>query len=101
MKSIHGVVEKGKQFGKALGYPTANIQLTQQVDAGIYAARAEIEGDTHIAAVFIDPASNLLEAHLLDFSGDLYGKEVKIELAKKIRESKKFEKKEYGEKEKQ
>ena len=88
---ICGIIEKGKRHGTTLGYPTANIQLTQQVEGGIYAAKAHVDGQAHIAAVFVDPTRHLLEAHLLDFSGDIYEKELRVELLKKIRDSRKFE----------
>lgn len=60
--------------------------------SGIYAARAYVkEGEApYMAAVFADPTRKILEAHLLDFSNDLYGKTVTIELHKKIREGNMF-----------
>jgi len=91
MHVYEGIIRKGKGYGKILGFPTANIELPQEVEGGIYAAEATIDGHRYIAAVFIDPAERLLEANLLDFSGEIYGKTLRVELMKKIRESKKFE----------
>lgn len=86
MQVISGVVLQGKRRGSELGYPTANIALSDLAVQGIYAAIVTFDGEEHAAAVFADPARKLLEAHLLDFSGDLYGKEISIRLIKKMRE---------------
>jgi riboflavin kinase / FMN adenylyltransferase len=91
MQRAHrGIVEKGAQRGAELGYPTANITLPEGVAPGIYAGKASVEGKAYEAAVFADGRRSVLEAHLLDFSGDLYGKEISVELVKKIREGKAF-----------
>lgn len=77
-------VTKGDQRGRLLGFPTANMTLHELVPPkhGVYAARVQIEGEKHwydaVAhygprASFGDPLPGL-EAHLFDFSGDLYGK---------------------------
>ncbi|MEK7509491.1 MAG: riboflavin kinase [Patescibacteria group bacterium] len=84
------VVEQGSGYGRKLGFPTANIPLEDDSISGIYAARVEVDGATYCAAVFIDAKRQLLEAHLLDFSGDLYGKIVTVTLEKKLRESMQF-----------
>ena len=85
-----GIVQKGKRRGAALGFPTANIALAGTEVSGIYAAKAIVGGKEYQAAAFANPERELLEAHLLDFSGDLYGKSIEIELFEKIRESMKF-----------
>ncbi len=85
-----GIVVEGKRRGAALGYPTANIAHADSDANGIYAAIVFVDGKEHHAAVFADPARGLLEAHLLDFFGDLYGKEMTVELKKKIRDSEVF-----------
>lgn len=89
MKLYTGLVQKGAGRGRQLGYPTANISLTD-AESGIFAGRVRVEDKEYRAAVFADPTRKILEAHLLDFSGDLYGKEVSIELCTKIRESEEF-----------
>ncbi len=93
MKTYTGIVQKGDHRGKHLGFPTVNIPLDDKDVSGIYAARVLIrEGDFPImAAAFADPSRGVLEAHLLDFSDDLYGLTVSIELHHKIRESKKYD----------
>lgn len=90
MNSYTGIVERGGGRASALGYPTINIPLTDPALSGIYAAKVKIEKAEYAAAAFADQKRKLLEAHLLDFSGELYGKEVTIEVHKKIRDSEKF-----------
>ena len=90
MTSYTGIVEQGSKRASALGYPTINISLEEVGISGVYAARVQIGGQTHVAAAFADPARKTLEAHVLDFSDNLYGKEVVIDLCWKIRESEEF-----------
>ncbi len=91
MNSFTGIVTEGSKRATALGFPTANIELKDQAVSGIYAARVLVEGKKYTAAAFADPKRKLLEAYILDFSGELYGKEITIELHKKIRDSAAFE----------
>lgn len=103
--SIHGVVEKGDARGRTLGFPTANIRPVVDFypKIGVYACRATIAGDktgtVHKAVTniglnrtFVEGENHPIkvEAHLLDFSGDLYGKTMKLELLNYLREEKKF-----------
>ena len=85
-------MQRGEERGKALGFPTANILLDDKNISGIYAGRVTIAGETEsrIAAVYADQRRGLLEAHVLDFEGDLYGKEIEIILEKKIRGVERF-----------
>lgn len=87
---ISGVVVHGDERGRELGFPTANIPLTdgQPIEFGVYAARV---GD-HLAAVNIGirptfglEQKPLLEAYLLDFEGDLYGQRIEVELVERLR----------------
>ena len=91
MSSYTGIVQKGIKRGHALGFPTANISLGDSRVSGIYAARVALEGKEYPAAAFADQERKILEAYILDFSGDLYDKEITVELLKKIRDKKKFE----------
>src|SRR3989344_7945332 len=90
MRLYTGIVIRGKGRATALGYPTVNIPLEDLSVSGIYSARVKVGDVKYEAAVFADPKRKLLEAHLLDFSGELYGKKISIELCEKIRDSKKF-----------
>jgi riboflavin kinase/FMN adenylyltransferase len=86
-----GVVQKGTRKGHELGFPTANIALTDAGVSGIYASLVKIGGEEYHAAAYADQGRHVLEAHLAKYSGgELYGKMIEIELVKKIREDKKF-----------
>ncbi len=89
-KIFTGKVIEGAHRGMALGFPTANIALSDESLTGVYAGLVTIEGSVYMAALFADQKRNLLEAHVLDFSGDLYGKEITIEIIKKIRDRQVF-----------
>ncbi|QQG37993.1 MAG: riboflavin kinase [Candidatus Kaiserbacteria bacterium] len=82
-----GVVQNGNKRASALGFPTLNITLDDPAITGIFVARVYVAGDVHPAVAFADQKRNLLEAHVLDASVDLYGREIEVELLKKIRES--------------
>ena len=85
-----GVVQKGDKRGGTLGFPTINIPFSGETAGGIFAAAVFIDGKEYLAAAYVNNSRHILEAHLLDFSDDLYGKEVEIELLEKIRDNEKF-----------
>jgi len=85
-----GIVEKGNGAGAKLGFPTANIPLNDPAYSGIYAGVVEYEGKSYPAAIYADQRRNLVEAHLLDFSEDLYGKRITVILEEKLREDATF-----------
>jgi len=98
--AIEGVVQRGDQRGRELGYPTANLSLGdyQRPKYGIYAVRVTLgDGSEHpgVANLGIrptfDPPTELLEAHLFDVERDLYGEKIEVALHAYIREEKKFE----------
>lgn len=82
---------EGKKDGRTLGYPTANIILEEKIPSGIYSGKTIVAGKQYLGAVFINPDRNLFEIHILDFSGDLYGQKLNVELGEKIREIQKFD----------
>lgn len=87
-----GIVQRGERRGSALGYPTANIALTDKELSGVYAARVTIKDEApYQAAAFADPKRGILEAHILDFSDDIYDMEITVELLKNLRASRAFE----------
>lgn len=85
-----GIVIGGSAKAKILGFPTANIPLKDPNVSGIYAACVDVWGKEYSAVAFADPKRGILEAHLFNFSDNLYGKEITITLVKKIRESQAF-----------
>ena len=98
--AIEGVVQRGDARGRELGYPTANLALGdyQRPKYGIYAVRVTLDdGSEHpgVASLGVrptfDPPQELLEAHLLDFDGDLYGRRIEVALHGFIRDEKKFD----------
>jgi len=98
--AIEGVVQHGDGRGRDLGYPTANIEMSdyQRPKYGIYAVRVTLDdGSEHpgVASLGVrpmfDPAQELLEAYLFDFDGDLYGRKIEIALHAYLREERKFE----------
>lgn len=90
--TFSGIVIHGKGQGRALGYPTANVALDGGAsDSGVFSGYTRI-GDRWLeSAIFIHMNTLLLEVHILDFEGDLYGQKIVVELAKKIRDSRRFE----------
>ena len=86
-----GVVIEGSRRARELGYPTLNIKLEDSTISGVFAARVVLDGALYKAAAFADPSRTLLEAHLLDFADDAYGKEITVELLEKIRDAHRFE----------
>ena len=99
---VDGRVEHGDARGRTIGFPTANMNLAdyQRPAFGVYAVRAAIEdgGPAHwlpgVANFGRRPTfgktEDLLEVHLLDFSGDLYGRHMRVQLVDFIRPERKF-----------
>lgn len=100
---IEGRVEHGERIGRALGFPTANVRLGEYLRPalGIYAVKAGI--DRGEATKWLDGVASLgfrptfggkeilLEVHLFDFHGDLYGRHLRTRLIRWIRPEKKFD----------
>ncbi|WP_345779145.1 bifunctional riboflavin kinase/FAD synthetase [Chiayiivirga sp.] len=98
--AIAGKVVRGQQLGRKLGYPTANLRLANKIPAlgGIYATRVHGPGDEVHASVSslgtrptVSGTDVLLEAHLFDFDGDLYGRRIEVEFVAKLRDEVKFD----------
>jgi FAD synthase len=99
---VRGTVEPGDQRGRELGFPTANIALSDQsgsVGDGVWAGWVRRADGTHIpAAISVGrrptyygaDGYRLLEAHLLEFSGDLYGETLVVWLGSHLREQKAY-----------
>jgi riboflavin kinase/FMN adenylyltransferase len=92
MKSIfEGEVVHGQKEGRKLGFPTANVEFTGELDEGVYSGWAVVEGKKYQAGIMYRNGTTILEAYILDFSGDIYGKKIEIEVGAKIREVIRFE----------
>ncbi len=90
MQTYIGIVQKGSRSAAALGYPTINIPLPDDGASGVYAALVKVGEEEYEAAAYVDRNKKVLEAHIFDFSKDLYGWSVRIQLLEKIREHRKF-----------
>ncbi|MEK7479154.1 MAG: riboflavin kinase [Patescibacteria group bacterium] len=95
--SFSGLVRKGAGRGRALGFPTANIPAPLDCEDGVYVARVFFNNSEFPALCFIgapemfEERERRAEVYILDWDGDLYGKEIQVEILKKIRESRKFD----------
>jgi riboflavin kinase/FMN adenylyltransferase len=98
--AIEGVVEHGDKRGRTLGYPTANLSLGNYLRPrfGIYAVRGRLPGGRIVEGAAslgirptFDPPKELLEPFFFDFSGDLYGQTIEVELVSFLRPEEKFE----------
>ena len=96
---LSGRVVEGRKLGRTIGFPTANVGVwgEQKMPAsGVYATRIHIQNKTHLAATNIGtrPTFNgkemSVEAHVLNFSEDIYGEEITLEFLHRIRAEKKF-----------
>ncbi len=96
-----GKVSRGDGRGRTIGFPTANIEgspLKLVPKEGIYACRVSLDNKRYKAVTnigsrptFKEDDRRLIEAHVLDFDGNLYGKEVRIEFMYRIRDERKFD----------
>lgn len=98
--AVSGRVVRGQQLGRTLGYPTANLRFAGKVPAlrGIYATRVHGVADAPWASVSsfgtrptVGGVEPLLEAHLFDFDGDLYGRRIEVEFVARLRDEEKFD----------
>lgn len=95
---IAGAVVSGAGRGRTLGFPTANVQPERPVlvAPGVYACRMEVGSDAYPAVVNIGvrptfgEATLVIEAHLLDFDGSLYGRHVRVAFLERLREERRF-----------
>jgi riboflavin kinase/FMN adenylyltransferase len=98
--SILGTVVPGDGRGRTLGYPTANLDRHNEVlpPHGVYAVHAAIGGTLRPGLLNIGlrptvhraQAAPLAELHVLDFAGDLYGSDVEVFFAARLREEREF-----------
>jgi riboflavin kinase / FMN adenylyltransferase len=100
--TMGGHVVRGEQLGRTLGYPTANVRLGHRVSPvhGVFAVRVGFDDHTclwpGVASLGVRPTVNevpepLLEAHLFDFDGDLYGRRICVEFVAHLRDEVRFD----------
>jgi riboflavin kinase/FMN adenylyltransferase len=99
---MRGIVQHGDKRGRTLGFPTANLIPDPALvvpDHGIYACRAAVPGvgewtaavSIGVRPTFVTGRGLLVEAFLLDFEGDLYGRELRLDFLDRIRGERRFE----------
>ena len=89
----------GRQLGRELGFPTANMEVADAdtIESGVYESCVEIDGVEYKAMSNLGSNPSVgggpryLETHIFDFSGDLYGRRLRVELRRKIRDERKFD----------
>ena len=98
--AIEGVVQHGDKLGRTIGYPTANLALDRYLRPayGIYAVRGRLPDGTVLDGAAnlgvrptFDPPKELLEPYFFDWSGDLYGQTIAVELIEFLRPEAKFD----------
>ncbi len=99
--SVRGVVVRGDGRGRGLGFPTANLKVSNAdkliPPQGIYAVRGLLRSGTHPGALHMGPRPTFrgspptIELHLLDFDGNLYGEEVRVDFVERLRDVRPFD----------
>ena len=101
--SVSGVVRRDRHVGTEIGFPTVNIAINRDkfsLKNGVYSGKIDIDGKCYKTVInygarpTFDLGERLIEAHIVGFSGDLYGKKLTVEFTDFIREIKKFNGKE-------
>lgn len=97
--TVAGIVVEGRQLGRQLGFPTANVAISEELTPpdGVWAVRVALAGDAPLPGVAnlgvrptVDGATRVLEVHLFDFSADLYGCEIEVEFVRFMRPEQRF-----------
>jgi riboflavin kinase/FMN adenylyltransferase len=99
--SLRGLVVRGEGRGRELGFPTANLALATSEKlvpaTGIYAVRGVVGGNAYHGALHLGPRPTFagsapsIELHLIDYAGDLYGEQVRVEFVRRLREVRPFD----------
>lgn len=98
--TVEGTVVPGAGRGAGLGFPTANLEVWPRIllpGEGVYAAKADLDGEAHVAAVNVGTNPTFggeplhVEAHLLDFDGDIMGRRMAVEFWERLRDEVRFD----------
>lgn len=89
---ISGKIIKGDQYGRKIGFPTVNLDTKkdESLKDGVYAGVGILEGKEYRAGIILDPKGRI-EAHLIGYEGDAYGKQITLKTNKFLRDFKKFD----------
>ena len=95
---VKGVVIRGAQLGRKMGFPTANIDACgiEHIENGVYYSQVRLNNRLYNAMSnvgtrpSVDGRSRLLETHNFGFEGDLYGQTLEVDLKEKIRDERRF-----------
>jgi riboflavin kinase/FMN adenylyltransferase len=99
---LSGKVIKGKQLGKSLGYPTANLQIEEDYKIipkeGVFVVKSTIDEKEYYGMMNIGHNPTVgegnrksIESYFFDFNQDIYHKNIRVEVLKRIRDEKKFD----------
>ena len=99
--SVNGIVTRGDGRGKQIGVPTANLATHKSLivpKEGVYACKVNLDGKNYKAVTNVgirptfetEPVPSRVEAYILDFDHDIYGKDIRIEFIKRLRDEQKF-----------
>ena len=99
--SLTGIISKGKQLGRTIGYPTANIKIEEEYKLiplnGVYVAKSILDGKTVFGMMNIgtrptvDGTTQTIEINFFDFKQDLYGQKITVSLLHRMRSEQKFD----------
>jgi riboflavin kinase/FMN adenylyltransferase len=98
--TLDGTIVEGRQRGREIGFPTANLETTNELipPHGVYATTLSIDGIVHAALTnigsnptFGDSAGTTIETFVLHFDGDLYGRQVRLGFVQRLRDERRFD----------
>lgn len=94
MLKTEGIAIKGKGQGRKNDFPTANLKSKKKIGSGVYTGIARVGKEKFKAAICArhskDEQESLIEIHIINFSGNLYGQKIEVAFIKKIREVRRF-----------
>ena len=97
---LDGLIVEGRRRGRELGFPTANLETSNELipPNGVYATTLEVGGIVHAAMTnigvrptFNDGTETTVETHVLGFEGDLYGRQVRLAFVQRLRDERRFD----------